>query len=47
MLGASGIGALLAKTLADRHIAVAILTKGLPKQPFSNSKLLTLLQHYG
>lgn len=42
MLGGSGIGALLAETLADRHVAVAILTKGLPKQPFSNSKLSRL-----
>ncbi|KIR58084.1 hypothetical protein I314_06049 [Cryptococcus bacillisporus CA1873] len=37
--GGSGIGALLAETLGDRHVAVAILTKGLPKQPFSNSHI--------
>lgn len=47
MLGGSGIGALLAETLANRSVAVAILTKELPKQPFTHSKFLTLLQREG
>ncbi|AAW45076.2 retinal short-chain dehydrogenase/reductase, putative [Cryptococcus deneoformans JEC21] len=37
--GGSGIGALLAQTLANRNVAVAILTKDLPKQPFSHSHI--------
>ncbi|OWZ26062.1 hypothetical protein C349_07099 [Cryptococcus neoformans var. grubii Br795] len=37
--GGSGIGALLAETLADRSVAVAILTKELPKQPFTHSHI--------
>lgn len=47
MLGGSGIGALLAQTLANRNVAVAILTKDLPKQPFSHSEFITLCERYG